>query len=85
MGAFQSDEEKTIPKSFKLSQIYTFFFRSILDAEVRMGELLKGVPKAKENQYTKVPIDSSVERQKPKSEVIADAGLTQKQAEYFDC
>ncbi len=56
---------------------------AVLDAETRMGELIKDIPKAKENQYTKVPIDNTVEKQKPKSEVLHDAGIPQKQAERF--
>jgi N6-adenosine-specific RNA methylase IME4 len=50
-------------------------------AEMRTGELLKAIPKAKENQYTKMQIDTSVEKQKPKSETIKELGFTQKQAE----
>lgn len=50
-------------------------------AEMRTGELLKAIPKAKENQYTKVQIDTGVEKQKPKSETIKELGFTQKQAE----
>lgn len=38
----------------------------IKGAEMRTGELLKAIPKAKENQYTKVAIDTNVEKQKPK-------------------
>ena len=52
-------------------------------AEVKIGELMQAIPKAKENQYTKMQIDSAVEKQKTKSEIIKDAGFTQKQAERF--
>ena len=60
-----------------------FISEAVLDASVRIGELMQSVPKAKENQYTKVQIDSGVGRQKPKSEVIKEAGFTQKQVERF--
>lgn len=56
---------------------------AVLDAEVKIGELMQAIPKAKENQYTKMQIDSAVEKQKTKSEIIKDAGFTQKQAERF--
>lgn len=60
---------------------------AVLDAEVRIGELMRDVPKATKgtgsNQYQKAEIDSIVEISKPKSEVIRDAGLTQKQVERF--
>ena len=56
----------------------------ILDASVKVGEFAKEIPKAKENQYTKVPIDSVVEKQKPKADVIRDMGFSQKQVERFE-
>ena len=39
---------------------------AVLDAEMRIGELTAKIPKAHENQYTKMPIDSGVEKQKNK-------------------
>lgn len=58
---------------------------AVLDAEVRIGELMQDVPKADNggaNQYRAKSTFVSNE-QKPKSEVIRDAGLTQKQVERF--
>ena len=51
----------------------------MLDAEVRIGELMKAVPKAK-NQYTSAT-DSGVAS--TKTQIIRDAGFTPKQAERF--
>ncbi len=56
---------------------------AVLDAEVRIGQLMRDIPKSKGNQHTKVLIDSGVEKQKAKAEVIREAGFTQKQAERF--
>lgn len=50
-------------------------------AEMRTGELLRQIPKAGQNQYTKMQNDTGVEKQKPKSETIKELGFTQKQAE----
>ncbi len=41
------------------------------------------VPKATENQYTKVQSDSGVAKQKSKADVIRDAGSTPKQVQRF--
>lgn len=59
---------------------------ALLDAEVRIGDLLKQIPKAtKGNQYTgKMVNDSSVDNQKPKKQVIEELGFNQKQAERFE-
>ena len=56
---------------------------AVIDAEVRIGELTEKVPKARENQYTKVQSDSGVARQKPKADVIRDAGLKPRQVQRF--
>lgn len=58
---------------------------AVLDAEVRIGELMAKVPKASggDRRSESFKNDSIVEFEKPKSEVIADAGLTQKQVERF--
>lgn len=53
---------------------------------MRIGELMSNIPKAKGGQpfHEKSTIDSVVEsRPETKSEVIRDAGLTQKQVERF--
>lgn len=59
---------------------------ALLDAEVRIGDLLKQIPKANRgNQYTgKMVSDSGVDNQKPKKQVIQELGLNQKQAERFE-
>lgn len=58
---------------------------AVLDAEVRLGELMAQVPKAtKGNQYTgKMVMDSGVHNQ-TKTEVIQNAGFTVKQAQRFE-
>lgn len=59
---------------------------ALLDAEVRIGELLKEIPRAdKGNQYTgKMVSDTAVANQKPKLEVVKDLGFTPKQANRFE-
>lgn len=60
-------------------------------AEVRIGELMAQIPKATKgngsNQYAKndTAVDFSTAEEKPvtKSEIIKQAGFTQKQAERF--
>jgi len=54
---------------------------AVLDAETRMGELLKEIPKAV-NQY-KGAADTGG-GSKPKKEVVADLGLSEKQAERLE-
>lgn len=60
---------------------------AVLDAEVRIGELMSRVPKATRgtgsNQYKKAENDNAVEFSKPKSDVIRDAGFTPKQVQRF--
>lgn len=60
---------------------------AVLDAEVRIGELMAKVPKATSisgNQHTgKWKNDTAVDIPKPKSEVIREAGFTPKQVERF--
>lgn len=58
---------------------------AVLDAEVRIGELMAKVPKAKNggaNQYRAKATTVSQE-QPTKADVIRDAGFTQKQVERF--
>lgn len=59
---------------------------ALIDAEVRIGDLLKTIPKAtRGNQYTgKMVSDSGVDNQKPKKQVIEELGFNQKQAERFE-
>lgn len=56
---------------------------NLIDVRVRIGELTQAIPKAKENQYTKMQNDINVERQKPKSETLSEMGISQKQAERY--
>ena len=60
---------------------------ALLDAEVRIGELTKAIPKAppdRGNQYTGGKPTSLSQSQKSKSEVITDLGFTPKQVERFE-
>lgn len=53
----------------------------VTDAECRMGELIKAIPKASGARTDLQPISSRCERLK--SEVIKESGLSQRQAEHF--
>lgn len=55
----------------------------VTDAECRMGELLKTVPKATPNNNPFHEISPHVDLVKPKSQVIKESGITQRQAEHF--
>lgn len=59
---------------------------ALLDAEVRLGELTREIPKAtKGNQYTgRMESDSGVVLQKNKKDTLAELGFTPKQAERFE-
>lgn len=60
---------------------------ALLDAEVRLGELFKALPKAPGARTDIKPIDTTVERfqgVKPKHEVIQELGFHSKQAERFE-
>ena len=54
---------------------------ALLDAEEKLGQLIKEIPKAV-NQH-KCATDSGVDS-KPKKEVVADLGFSEKQAERFE-
>lgn len=59
---------------------------AVLDAEVRLGDLLKMIPKAgggdrRSNDFKK---GTAVHFERPKSEVIKDLGLSEKQAQRFE-
>ena len=56
---------------------------AVLDAEVRLGQLMQEVPKATPNNNPFHENDSGVDLVKPKAEVIRDAGFTARQAERF--
>lgn len=55
---------------------------AVLDAEVRIGELFAELPKNKVGRPSQI-IDSTVDNFPMKSEVIREAGFSQKQAERF--
>ena len=63
---------------------------ALLDAEVRIGEMTKAIPKASGgdhgNQYTGGKIDSDVVfgKARPKSEVVRDLGFSPKQVERME-
>lgn len=64
---------------------------AVTDAEMRMGELIKAMPKAtaKNNpsglkkMQTQIELHDDLGLNKPKSEAIKESGLTQRQAEHF--
>ena len=57
----------------------------VTDAECRMGELIKAIPKASggDRRSEDFKISPQVDFEKPKSEVIKESGLSQRQAEHF--
>jgi len=57
---------------------------ALLDAEVKLGDLLKVIPKATPNNNPFHENDSGVDLVKPKKEVIQNLGFSQKQAERFE-
>ena len=58
---------------------------ALLDAEVRLGDLLKQIPRVNSNQYIKkMQTDIAVHVQKPKSEIIKGLGFSEKQAQRFE-
>lgn len=56
---------------------------AVLDAKVKLGELMAKVPKATPNNNPFHENDTAVDFVKPKAEVIRDAGFTPKQVERF--
>lgn len=61
---------------------------ALLDAEVKLGDLLKLIPKTpglRTDISQKEPTDTAVHRfEKPKSEIIKDLGFTEKQKQRFE-
>lgn len=60
---------------------------ALLDSEVRLGDLLKQIPKAQAGRPQKEITDTivaNIQKQKPKKEVIQELGFSQKQAERFE-
>lgn len=58
---------------------------AVLDAEMRIGELMAKVPKASggDRRSENFKNDTAVDFEKPKADIIRDAGFTQKQVERF--
>ena len=58
---------------------------ALLDAEVKIGEILARMPKASGNQYTKVQRDTAVPKQtyNTKEDAIKELGFEKKQAQRF--
>lgn len=58
---------------------------ALLDAEARLGELFKKIPKETGGKpFHKSTIDSAVDSKKTKNETIKELGFNQKQAERFE-
>jgi len=58
---------------------------ALLDAEVRLGELLKKIPTTPGARTDVKPKDTAVHRlEKPKSEIVKDLGFTEKQKQRFE-
>lgn len=75
VGLAQEVREQKLKEAQDISE-------AVLDAEVKIGELMAKVPKATKDNARK-QIDSTVDLIKPKSEVIREAGFTPKQVERF--
>ena len=80
VGLAKSVREQKLKEAQAISE-------AVLDAEVRIGELMKGLPKCSggDRKSEKIKNDTAVdfERKAKKAEVIKDAGFTPKQAERF--
>lgn len=82
VGLAQAVREQKLKEAQAISE-------AVLDAEVRIGELMREVPKTTnnnpngKNQYGGGQSDSGVVLTKTKSEVIREAGFTPKQVERF--
>ena len=83
VGLAKSVREQKLQEAQAISE-------AVLDAEVKIGELMRDVPKATKgaggNRYQQAPDrenDSGVDFSKSKSSVIREAGFTPKQAERF--
>lgn len=81
IGLAQEVREQKLAEAQEIAEVVT-------DAECKIGELLKQVPKATKgtgsNQHQKrAEISPHVDFSKPKSQVIRESGLTQRQAEHF--
>lgn len=80
VGLAQEVREQKLHEAQEIAEVVT-------DAEVKIGELLKRIPKAsggdrKSNNF-KISPHVDFDSVKPKAEVIRETGLTQRQAEHF--
>jgi len=57
---------------------------AMLDAETKIGELLKKIPKNPGKRTDLQPPDTAVGRSKTKTEIVEDMGFSEKQAERFE-
>lgn len=57
---------------------------AVLDAEVRLGELTDAIPTASGERTDLQPMDSGVQRLKPKSEVLSELGISEKQKQRYE-
>ena len=76
VGLAQQVREQKLQEAQAISE-------AVLDAEVRIGQLMKELPKATPNNNPFHENDSGVDLVKTKSAVIKEAGFTPKQAERF--
>ncbi len=77
VGLTQDVREQKLKEAQDISE-------AVLDAEVKIGELMKAVPKATTNHKNKnLGNDNGVDFLKTKASVVKDASLTPKQAERF--
>ena len=57
---------------------------AVLDAEVRLGELIAELPESPGKRTDKVPLDSAVKRLKTKQEILEDSGFSVRQAHRYE-
>ena len=64
----------------------SLFSEAVPDAEVRLGEMMKGIPKGSggDRRSENFKTDSGVGFEKPKKQVIEELGFSEKQAERFE-
>jgi N6-adenosine-specific RNA methylase IME4 len=57
---------------------------ALLDAEARIGEILKSIPKLKENQYTKSATSQQCEKAKSKEQLTKELGFNKDMVQRFE-
>lgn len=75
VGLAREVREQKLQEAQEIAEVVT-------DAEVRIGELIKQIPKATKDNARK-QISPHVDLIRPKSEVLKESGITQRQAEHF--